>query len=72
VDVTGARWRRSSFSSGDDGNNCVEVAFLPDGTVAVRDTKDRSIPAHRYSMTAWHAFTAGIRAGEFRKATFMS
>jgi hypothetical protein len=65
VDVTGARWRRSSFSSGDDGNNCVEVAFLPDGTVAVRDTKDRALPPHLYPAPAWRALTAGIRAGEF-------
>jgi hypothetical protein len=65
VDVTGARWRKSSFSNGDGGNNCVEVAFLPDDTVAVRDTKDRSLPPHLYPAPAWHELTAAIRAGEF-------
>ena len=41
------RWFTSSFSGG-NSNNCVEVAFLP-GAVAVRDTKDRTLPPHRYT-----------------------
>ena len=65
MDVTGARWRKSSFSSGDGGNNCVEVAFLPDGTVAVRDTKNRSLPPHIHTAPAWRALLTAIRAGEF-------
>ena len=44
---------------------CVEVAFLPDGGVAMRDTKDRALPPHRYAAAGWAAFLAGIRAGEF-------
>ena len=39
VELTGAVWRKSTHS-GPDGN-CVEVAFLGDGNVAVRDTKSR-------------------------------
>jgi Domain of unknown function (DUF397) len=65
VDLTGARWRKSSFSNGDGGNNCVEVAVLPAGRVAVRDTKDRSRPPHVHTAAAWEAFLAGVRAGEF-------
>jgi hypothetical protein len=57
------RWFTSSFSGG-NSNNCVEVAFLPDA-VAVRDTKDRARPSHRYSTDDWSAFLAGVRAGEF-------
>jgi hypothetical protein len=57
-------WRKSSFS-GDNGNGCVEVALLPGGGAAVRDTKDRSRPAHRYTTGGWAAFLAGVRAGEF-------
>jgi hypothetical protein len=57
-------WFTSSFSSG-NGNGCVEVAHLPGGGVAVRDTKDRSLPPHRYTATGWDAFLAGVRGGEF-------
>jgi len=64
VDLTDARWRKSSFSGG-NGGGCVEVAFLPDGGVAIRDTKDRSLAPHLYTATEWHAFLAGVRAGEF-------
>jgi hypothetical protein len=64
VELAGAQWRKSSFSGG-SGNGCVEVAFLPDGGVAVRDTKNRALPAHRYTAPEWEAFLSGVRAGEF-------
>ena len=64
MDLTGARWHTSSFS-GNNGNGCVEVAFLPDGEVAVRDTKDRALTPHRYASTGWSAFVAAVRAGGF-------
>lgn len=53
----------SSFSGG-NGENCVEVAFLP-GEVAVRDTKDRSLPPHRHHTSRWTEFVAAVRSGEF-------
>jgi hypothetical protein len=59
-------WRTSTFSgSGGNSSGCVEVAPLPGGGIAVRDTKDRSRAAHLHSSSAWLAFLAGIRAGEF-------
>jgi Domain of unknown function (DUF397) len=59
-------WRTSSFSgSGGASSGCVEVAPLPDGGIAVRDTKDRARVAHRHTAPAWRAFLAGVRAGEF-------
>jgi hypothetical protein len=57
------RWFTSSFSGG-NGDACVEVAFLPDA-VAVRDTKDRALPSHRYSASGWTEFLAAVRSGEF-------
>lgn len=64
MDLTGARWRTSSYSNGASGGGCVEVAFLPGGDVALRDTKDRSRPAHRYTAADWTAFLTAIRTGE--------
>jgi uncharacterized protein DUF397 len=66
----GLVWRTSSFSgSGGASSGCVEVAPLPEGGMAVRDTKDRSRPAHRHTARAWQAFLTGIRAGEFTDRT---
>jgi len=64
VDDTELTWRKSTFS-GNGGNGCVEFARLPDGGVAIRDTKDRTQPALRYTAVEWAAFLAGVRAGEF-------
>jgi len=38
MDLTGARWRRST-RSGASGNDCVEVTDNLPGVVLVRDTK---------------------------------
>jgi hypothetical protein len=59
------RFRKSSFSG---AGSCVEVRLLPDGQIAVRDSKQPSLPPNHYSPTAWDAFLAGIRAGEFDRA----
>ncbi|MGH3569634.1 MAG: DUF397 domain-containing protein [Pseudonocardia sp.] len=50
---------------GGNGTDCVEVAFLPDGDVAIRDTKDRTVAPHRYTAAEWDTFVFGVRAGEF-------
>jgi uncharacterized protein DUF397 len=64
--LDGLAWRKSSFSgSGGASSGCVEVAPLPGGGVAVRDTKDRSREAHLHSTAAWTTFLAGVRNGEF-------
>jgi hypothetical protein len=56
------RFRKSSFSG---GGGCVEVRRLPDGRVALRDSKDRDLAPHRFTPAEWNAFLAGVRAGEF-------
>lgn len=46
TDLSGAAWRRSSHSGGDNGSQCVELASLAEHT-AVRDSKARWDPEHR-------------------------
>ncbi|RLP99414.1 DUF397 domain-containing protein [Micromonospora sp. CV4] len=59
MELTGARWHKSSRSSG-NGGDCVEVADnLPD-VVAVRDSKNPSGPALTFTPTAWRAFVAQV------------
>ncbi|MEV4283654.1 DUF397 domain-containing protein [Actinoplanes xinjiangensis] len=62
MDLSNARWRTST-RSGANGN-CVEVAITDEG-VAVRDTKDRSKPAHVFTLAEWDAFVGGVKDGEF-------
>jgi hypothetical protein len=64
MDASDHRWFKSSFSPG-NGNGCIEVAFLPDGTVGVRDTKDRTRPALTVSPAAWSAFLTATGTGRF-------
>ncbi len=67
TDLAGARWRLSSYtgSGGPEGGSCVEVAALPAGSVAVRDSKDRGGAVLRHPGAAWQAFVAGVKGGEF-------
>jgi hypothetical protein len=65
VDLSGAQWRKSSFSGSNGDSGCIEVAVLPDGGVAIRDSKDSSLAPHVYTAGEWEAFVAGVRAGEF-------
>jgi Domain of unknown function (DUF397) len=62
VDLTGADWRKASYSS--NNGNCVEVARNLPGVVAVRDSKDPDGPALVFAAGAWRAFIAGARAGK--------
>lgn len=59
-----AKWFKSSRSNGQ--YNCVEVAFLDGGGVALRDTKDKGAgPAHIFTSGEWSAFIDGAKLGEF-------
>ena len=53
-------WIKSSYS-GPTGGNCVEAAALPDGTVAVRDSKAPGGPALVFPAAAWGAFVGDAR-----------
>lgn len=64
TDLSSAIWRKSSRSGG-NGGNCVEVATLPDGGRAIRDSKDPNGPALIFTAAEWRAFIAGAQDGEF-------
>jgi Domain of unknown function (DUF397) len=64
VDLSRAVWHKSTFSNG-SGGNCVESARLPDGSRAVRHSKDPDGPSLIFSPSEWDAFLQGVRAGEF-------
>ncbi|MEU9276533.1 DUF397 domain-containing protein [Streptomyces sp. NPDC048341] len=59
-------WVKSSYS-GNNGN-CVEVAALPGGGRALRDSKDPSGPVLTFTRAEFRAFIAGARDGEFGEA----
>ena len=66
-DLEGVRWHKSRRSNGQGA--CVEVAFLPDGRVALRDSKDAGTgPALLFTPREWAAFTAGVVDGEFTES----
>lgn len=64
--LSGARWFKSSHSAG--SGECVEVAFLDDGRVGMRDSKNPSGPALVFTPGEWRAFTGGVKGGEFDQA----
>jgi hypothetical protein len=63
TDLTGATWRKSTYSSG-EGGECIEVADgLP--VIPVRDSKDPEGPALTFNPAAWTAFITAVKADSF-------
>lgn len=48
-----------------DTGGCVEVAALPGGGVAVRDTKNRDRGTQFYTDHEWDCFVDGVKKGQF-------
>lgn len=56
-----AGWRKSTFSTGGNGN-CVEVNATP-GPVGVRDTKQRAAGTLTFDRRSWSALLADVKSG---------
>lgn len=54
-DATEPAWFKSSYSGGNDGNSCVEIALAPD-TIHVRDSKSTDGPRLALTPMAWTHF----------------
>lgn len=57
------RWRKSALSN--PTGNCVELAPLPDGGVAVRNSRDPGGPVLVYTRAEMVAFLGGVKNGDF-------
>ncbi|MEU9332224.1 DUF397 domain-containing protein [Streptomyces sp. NPDC048290] len=53
-------WRKSSYSGGGDGNNCVEVATSSTRT-AVRDSKAPAVATLSFPITAFATFLEALK-----------
>ncbi|WP_208827931.1 DUF397 domain-containing protein [Streptomyces ficellus] len=56
-DACALAWFKSSYSSGSEGDSCVEVATTP-ATVHVRDSKCPDGPRLALTPTAWAGFVS--------------
>jgi hypothetical protein len=61
--LQGVTWQKSGRSN--PSGNCVECAALPDGGVAVRNSRDPEGPALIYTAAEIEAFIFGVRDGDF-------
>ncbi|NKY55571.1 DUF397 domain-containing protein [Nocardia flavorosea] len=66
IDLSNARWFKSSWSSGQQ--NCVEVAFVSDELVGVRDSKNPSGPPLLFGAAEWAGFLTGLASAGFGAA----
>lgn len=54
-------WRKSTRSN--NNGACVEIRYI-NGTIQVRDTKDRIGPVLDFTPRDWAAFMIGLRDGQ--------
>ncbi|MFE7896444.1 DUF397 domain-containing protein [Streptomyces sp. NPDC057424] len=58
-DASELAWFKSSYSSGPDGDSCVEIATTT-GVIHVRDSKQASGPRLALAPRAWSDFVASV------------
>lgn len=63
INETGLTWRKSTASQ--ENGNCVEMAALPTGEVAVRDSKNPQGAVLTFTRAEVDAWLDGARRGEF-------
>lgn len=61
--ISGVEWVKSARSN--PSGNCVEVAQLPGGDVAVRHSRHPEGPALVYTRAEMAAFVEGAKDGDF-------
>ena len=61
--IVDAKWQRSTYSS--QNGNCVELAELPTGDIAMRNSRDPQGSALIYTRAELEAFVSGVKGGEF-------
>lgn len=59
-----AAWRKAT-KSGSNGGDCIEVAPLSGGRVAIRDTESPEQAPFVVTASVWDAFLDGAKRGEF-------
>ncbi|MDH6120333.1 DUF397 domain-containing protein [Kitasatospora sp. GAS204B] len=63
ADLDGVVWQKSRHSN--SKGNCVEFAALPDGAVAMRNSRFPDGPALIYTRDEIEAMLLGVKDGEF-------
>jgi hypothetical protein len=68
---TPGTWRKSSYSGGGDGNNCVEIAPLPTH-VSIRDSKAPARAILTFPTAAFTCFTDTLKHApdNWRKSSY--
>jgi hypothetical protein len=63
TDLDSVTWQKSLRSNAT--GNCVEIAALPDGGAAVRNSRHPDGPALIYTRSELEALILGVKDGEF-------